>query len=362
MFNDPPTYNIRKEFDKGLYVERQAELDIAQEWRTSTRRVLTITSPPANGKTWFLTHFQLVLKDDGQLVFKIDVRDFLTEDSLGMREIDPKAMNAWMVTFGADLRKDCASAPTPNGDAEIAAVLNNLAGHISTECWPGQILYLFVDGCDEPSDTSWKIIEKQILVPILAHRNWRLIIALRQSQRLHSLLLRQTEKPLVLLPLNPPQNEKKHPGHIQLQKLIKQSRHLTPPLADILAMLPDYNWIHPGLNHFLFLEACHNYTNHQKVTVQDGFLERGISALTPLSDTQQILTWLKIISKQPDEWRIEELADILGQSRIASWQIIKTLQDHLLITNIDNRYRITDGVREFIYAAQELIKVKETRI
>ena len=354
MPNDTPTHDIRKEFDKDLFVERKAELDIAQEWRISTRRVLTVTSPPANGKTWFLTHFQLILQDDGQLVFKIDVRDFLTEGPLGMREIDTEAMKIWTVTFCAYLCNDCASAPSPNGNAEIAAVLNRLAGHISTECWPGQILYLFVDGCDEPSDTSWKIIEKQIIVPILAHLNWRLIIALRQSQRLHSLLLRQTEKPLVLLPLALPQTEKEHPGHVQLQKLTKQVDRLTPPLDDILAMLPDYNWIHPGLNHFLFLEACHNYTNHQKVAVQDGFLERGISALTPLSDTGQILTWLKTISKLQEEWRIEELADTLGQSRVTTWQVIKDLQDHLLITNIDNRYRITDGVREFIYAAQEL--------
>ncbi|MBK7917535.1 MAG: hypothetical protein IPJ94_15010 [Chloroflexi bacterium] len=66
------------------------------------------------------------------------------------------------------------------------------------------------------------------------------------------------------------------------------------------------------------------------------------------------MSWLKIISKMTDEWRIEELADVLGQSRITTWQIIKTLQDHFLITNIDNRYRITDGVREFVHAAEAL--------
>lgn len=354
MANGIPIHKIRIEFEEKLYVEREAELAIAREWLQSARRVLTITSPPANGKTWFLTRFHNFLHiNKKQHTFQIDVGDFLTEGPLGEREIDQPKMQQWTEKFAADLRQQCPGAPTITDAAESASVLGALAKYISSQCWPNQPIYLFVDGGDEPSIKSWKEIENKILVPILAQPNWRFIIALRQFQRLHAYLLRQTEQSIELLPL-PNSVVHDHPGHIQLQKLIEQCPSPTPPFDDVVAILPEYNWIQPGLNHFLFLEAYECFTLHQMVFAGDDLLKRGVSALTPLSDTEAILSWLRIISNMTDEWRIEELADILGQSRITTWQVIKTLQDHFLITNTDNRYRITDGVREFIYAAQAL--------
>lgn len=355
MANGIPTHEIRRDFDERLYVEREVELAFAKEWLKSTRRVLTITSPPANGKTWFLTRFYNFLgNEEKQHAFHIDVRYFLTKGALGEREIDHVKLQQWTEDFVAKLRQHCPNAPSSTDAAEAASVLNTLSGYISTQCWPGQPIYLFVDGGDEPSIKSWKEIENKILVPILVHPNWRFIIALRQFQRLHAHLLRQTEQSLQLLPL-PNSVAHHHPGHFQLQKLIEQTPPPTPLFDDVISILPDYNWIQPGLNHFLFLEAYQCFTYHQMVFAGDDLLRRGVSALTPLSDTDQILSWLKIISKMTyDEWRIEELADKLGQSRITTWKIIKILQDHLLITNTNNRYRITDGVREFICAAQAL--------
>ena len=355
MANDQHIHTIRIDFNEALYVERQEELAAAQEWRENGRRVLTITSPPANGKTWFLTRFQHVLREGGQPTFKIDVGHFLTAGPMGGREINPDEMQAWSQRFVEKLREQCDSVPAMNEAAETAAVLSVLSNHVGDHCWPGQPIYLFVDGGDEPSVAAWKVIEKQILEPILAHQTWRVIIALRQFQRLHSYLLRREEDRFVLSPLPSAQREKFHPGHDQLRKLINQSSMLTPPFEDIVTILPGYEWTHLGLNHFLFLEARHQYTNHQRVLVGNGLLERGITALTPLINTDEILVWLRVISQMSPEWRIEELMETLSESRTIAWQIIQKLQEHLLITNTDNRYRITDGVREFIHAAQALV-------
>lgn len=354
MAND--IYDIRRLFKETLYVERQEELSKAQAWKNSNRRVLTVTSPPANGKTWFLNHFQQILQQrETPLTFKIDIRDFLRDGLLGFREIDPIALQARVRQFATELRAQCGSVPLINDEAETASILNVLADHISRQCWPGEPIYLFVDGGDEPSSASWKTIERQILEPILAHPHWRLIIALRQSQRLYSHVLRKTEQPLELTPLIPLAASKTHPGHEQLIKLIKEQEStgkLAPPLDSIIGILPDYNWIHPGLNYFLFLEASTHYSPSEGIKIQPDLMERGITALTDLPDPQQIIEWLITIcqNQRSDEWLIEDLELTFGKSRREAWSIITDLQTHLLITNTDNRYRITDGVREFVRA------------
>ncbi|MBK7917536.1 MAG: hypothetical protein IPJ94_15015 [Chloroflexi bacterium] len=152
-----------------------------------------------------------------QHTFRIDVRYFLTEGALREREIDGAKMQQWTEKFSAELRQNCPGVPSLTDAAEPASVLNTLAGYISSQCWPDQPIYLFVDGGDEPSIKSWKEIENKILVPILAHPNWRFIIALRQFQRLHAYLLRQTEQSLELLSLFQSAAVHSHPGYIQLK-------------------------------------------------------------------------------------------------------------------------------------------------
>jgi hypothetical protein len=342
MPDDSQTHNIRVPFNKDLFVERREELGIARQWQTSSRRVLTITSPPANGKTWFLTHFQHLLEEEQQIVFKIDVTAFLLEGPLGNREINFTALQKYILDFVEKLREKCASVPNTDVTEDISVTLTTLAGYVSAHCWPGQPIYLFVDGGDEPSPAAWKTVEKQILEPIIAHSNWQLIIALRQSQRLYSYLLRQAEQRCVLKPLPSPIRVSQQ-GQDQLEKLIEQAQYPIPPLADILAVLPDYNWVHLGLNYFLFLKAC----EQQKPAPSD-LLKRGIMALTPLDDIDVILKQLQSISQLPHEWAVEELAARLGQPLSTVWQIVQTLQDHMLITNIDNIYQITPGVQEFV--------------
>lgn len=349
-------YNIRRPYEEKLYVERGEEFNKAQAWKNSERRVLTVTSPPANGKTWFLNHFRQIIQKGDALTFNLDIRDFLYEGALGFREIDQTMMYAWLFNFAEQLHAQCSTLPPLNREAEVAAILNVMAKHMSDQCWPQKPIYLFVDGGDEPSNASWKKIEKEILEPIMAHPGWRLIIALRQSQRLYSHLLRKTEQPLELKPLVV--NEA-HPGHKQIDKLIQAEGgggQISPSLETVLGMLPGYTWIHPGLNYFLFLEASTHYDLSSGIQIQPHLMERGVMALTALPDPQQIINWLIVICEgQPsDEWLIEDLDRLFGKSRREVWLIISTLQTHLLITNMDNRYHITDGVREFIRAAQSI--------
>ena len=342
MPDDSQIHNIRVPFNKDLFVERQEELEIARQWQASNRRVLTITSPPANGKTWFLTHFQNLLQKEEQIVFKIDVTEFLLKGHLGKRDINQAALQKSIADFVEKLREKCDSVQDINVTENISVALTTLAEHVSAHCWPEQPVYLFVDGGDEPSSAAWRTIEKQILEQIITHPNWRLIIALRQSQRLYSHILRRTEQRCTLKPLPSPVKISQQ-GQDQLEKLIEQAQELSPPLNDILAMLPDYNWVHLGLNYFLFLEAC-----EQRKPVAKDLLKQGIIALTPIDDVDGTLQHLQSISQLPREWTVEELATRLGQPLSTVWQIVQTLQDHMLITNIDNSYQITPGVQEFV--------------
>ncbi|MCA9932662.1 MAG: hypothetical protein H6662_17295 [Ardenticatenaceae bacterium] len=339
-------HNIRRDFDQDLFVERREELEFARQWQASSRRVLTITSPPANGKTWFLTHFQNLLQEEGQIIFKIDVTAFLLNGSLGKREIDHAALQKYVSDFAENLQEKCDSVPSTKATEDIFTTLTKVAGYASMHCWPEQPIYLFVDGGDEPSLAAWRIVEKQILEPIIAHFNWRLIIALRQSQRLYSSLLRRTEQRCVLKPLPSPINISQQ-GRDQLEKLISQSEEPDLPLTEILAMVPGYNWVHLGLNHFLFLEGRFQYINQQKPVAND-LLKRGIMALMPLDNIDEILKHLQSISQLPPEWAVEELATRLDHPLSTVWETVQTLQDYMLITNIDNSYKITPGVQEFV--------------
>jgi hypothetical protein len=344
----PQIHKIRVAFNKDLFVERREELGIARQWQTSNRRVLTITSPPANGKTWFLTHYQQVLQESGELVFTMKVDDFLLPGALGERELDDAALQIWSLSFVAQLQEECDSIPIPEQPKfeNVKEMLQWWAGQVTEHYGHELPVYLFLDDGDEPSPKAWKLIERQILEPILAHPNWRLILALRQSQRLYSYLLRQTEKRFALQPL-PSSIKISQQGQEQLKKLISQSQKPTPSLAEILAIVPDYNWVHLGLNYFLFLEACYQSTEQQGPAGND-LLKRGIMALTPLDDIDEILKHLQSISQLPPEWAVEELATRLGNPLSTVWETVQTLQDYMLITNIDNSYQITPGVQEFV--------------
>lgn len=357
----PPTHNIRKPFDKDLYVELTKEISLAQQWRIDKKRVLTITSPPAQGKSWFLSNFYQLLLTERIPAFFIDITQFLVPGALGSREIDPKAFKRWLIEFASELRKQCPETPKTSDAAAIETNLRTLAHQVGLKCWSDQPIYLFVDGGDEPSKEAFKAIERRLLEQILAaHENWRLIVVLRQTERLFSHELRRSEYHIQLSPF--PMTGKNPsdpiPGHKQVEELIKNPPppyKRLPSLEEVTQILPGYNWIHAGLNYFLFLEACSSLETCEKVCCQDNLLTRAIAALTIPDGADQIASSLISLAQIPtDKWGLEDLKHHLGKSHNEAWIQINELQKLALIVNQSNGYAIVDGLREFVIAVIKL--------
>lgn len=364
MFNAVPTpliHDIRTQFDVNLYVEREQELAQAQAWqRNTTKRVLTVTGPPAQGKSWFLANFHRLLNETYPS-FTLDITQFLHPGPLGNREINPIALHDWLIVFVAVMREKCRSIPTINDIASVAANLSNLSEYVGLKCWPNNPIYLFVDGGDEPSKNAFMAIEKEILEPIMkANSNWKLVIALREEQQLFSYLLRNTEQRLKMLPLSNTERNT-HRGLDQLARLIANHPPPIPNRDQIIAMLPGYPWSHPGLNTFLFEEARTTLAEDNKPRPREQLLKRGISALIKINESEEATTlvnWLiqvdSLVGNPDIEWTVENLTIYLNGSRSEAWAIINSLRKYQLILNINNRYKIVDGVREFVQIARTL--------
>lgn len=342
--------DIRIEYHPNLYVPREeAELEV-QKWLTGNGRLLTITSPPATGKSWLLKRISGEFLP-GRPSFWLDVRDFLapSENSpIGSRQIDDKKLKQWLIQFLQKARETCAGVPEYDGGVETAVLLEKFAEAIQ-QCHPKQKLYLLVEGGDEPAEEIWNDIERQILEPIARIANWRFIIVLRQEQRLISYMLRRDEQRLVLGTL--PEISDKGKEQLELLRQEAQNPHL-PATDTILTILPDYPWSHPGLNHFLFLEVkanyhlpCANWLNHD-------YCLRGLCAITqlPLDHVNGMYTYLQQIVNQLDaDWTPDELMANFDLPMSKAWERIEALKSAWLVENVArNRFKITDGVREFV--------------
>ncbi len=357
-----PTHNIRKPFDKNLYVEREEELRLAQIWRNSKKRVLTVTSPPAQGKSWFLGYLWYVLRNENVPVFFIDITQFLLSGPLGSREIKQEAQQQWLSNFANSLREQCPETPSINEDSEIKSNLSILAKEVVIKCWPQQPIYLVVDGGDEPSYEAFKKIEKEILEPIMtAHQNWRLIVAVREQQRLISYFLRQTEERLILSTLSDFSTSISLQGREQLQLLHDNTLPPSPTVDEVVALLSDYSWSHPGLNTFLYEEARETMSASSVPRLRKQLIERGICELIQAKTLEEVaslinqLRAIQPIKSNPDvEWTLEDLVIFLNISRSEAWIIVQPLLKYHLILSVSNRYKIADGVREFVKAAGSL--------
>lgn len=345
--------------NQNLYVKRQQDLEKTEEWVNGNKRVLTITAPPAQGKSWFLAYLFQTFKNVGRIIFFVNVVDFLQAGLLGSRKIDEEGLLSWQNQFSADLRQQCLSAPSINKAAAIESNLGKLAAHAGQHCWPNQAIYLCIDGGDEPDPDGFKVIKKQILEPIIANdSNWRLIMTVRREERIVSALFNPTETRIELTPLT--QLVSSHPGYEQLDKLIHNEKESVPTREQIVALLPNYSWTHFGLNMFLYEEAKANYQKEGTARLGQQLLTRAIRAVTSLENTAQLdnlVGLLKTINEQVElaEWSREDLAERLNIPFGDVWKgVVKPLTDHLLITSVSNHYKISDGLREFVRATATL--------
>ncbi len=345
-----------KAYKPDLYVSREEAEAEVQRWLEGNGRLLTITSPPATGKSWLLKRIEAEMLK-GLPAFWLDVRNFLADiegSPIGSRVIDPTKLAGWLAQLLQNAKEKCASIPAYDADVETAVLLDRFAEAIQ-QCYPDQKVYLLVEGGDEPTDATWRVIERQILEPIARQTNWHFIIVLRLEQRLDSYMLRRFQHPLVLGTL--PQQEAQPivaQGREQIEKLRLTELAQSPNLPDtdaILAILPKYSWSHPGLNRFIFLEVKKNHHQRQN-WLADGYRPRGLCDITRLPEehVNGLYTHLHEIAHKLDTgWTPDELKLLIGCSLNQAWDRIEAMRAAGLVENISrNRFRITDGVREFL--------------
>lgn len=340
---------IRIPYQPDLYVPREAAEEKIQKWLAGNGRLLTITSPPATGKSWLLKHTEGQIQADANShSVWLDVCDFLTPPTgslIGTHTIDSARQAEWLAGFLAKEKELCKDVPDYDAGVETAVLLERFAAAVQ-QCHPDQKLYLLVEGGDEPDEPTWRTIERQILEPIARVIQWHFVIVLRQEQRLISYMLRRDEQRFTLAQIF-------QKGREQLEKLwAAEENPDLPNINTIFSILPGYPWSHPGINHFLFLEIKANYHLPPANWLAQDYRLRGLSAITqfPLERVNGMYTYLQEIVNQLDSnWTPDDLRTHLGISMSATWSLIEKLKAAWLVESVThNRIKITDGVREFV--------------
>lgn len=349
--------NIRIEYQPDLYVPREEAEAEVQKWLESNGRLLTITSPPATGKSWLLKRIREAFLP-GVPSFWLDVREFLTpaaDSPIASRRIDNEKLAQWLTQFLQKERETCAGVPEYDAGVETAVLLEKFA-EAAQQCHPRQKLYLLVEGGDEPIEEAWYTIERQILEPIARIPDWRFVIVLRLEQKLQTYMLRRSQQRLVLGTL--PQTDEQEivaQGREQIEKLRLAELAQHPDLPDtstILSLLPKYPWSHLGINRFIFLEVKANHRASNETWLVGDYRFRCLCAIMglPTEYVNGLHTHLnEIVNHLRTGWTPDELVLHFGWSNSQALDRIEEMRSAGLVENVSrNRFQITNGVREFL--------------
>ncbi|MCI0399286.1 MAG: hypothetical protein L0332_29810 [Chloroflexi bacterium] len=358
---DPEELDIRIPYEHALYVERETELQAAREWLAGSKRVLTVTALPATGKTWFLNRVREEFNENGVVCLWIDIRDLSLPPNppmTGLRRLNPERVNEWLRSFIAELQQTCGNIPTFDPAAETSVLIETIGNEIVYNCWPGKTICVFVDEGDLLLEADWRKFELAILDSFARQESLRFVIALRDKQLVRSIPLLFSETPLRLEILAKDIHGEAPQGRQQIEALTKASPGVAEKVERILARLTGYDLTHPGLNTFLcLLVEANPELDGPDVLRGSDYLEMALYSLNPLApdSPQEMIALLVGIADFADEWVIEEVADWLGVSSTKAWQRAQPLIDNWLVVNITkNRYKIADGVREFVRAALDI--------
>lgn len=345
--------NVRQEFNSDLAVRRDHDLEKAEDWLRSTKRLLTVVGPPAIGKTWFFKYLEQEWGRE-RPVFWLDASEWLV-----FAAADPRAREGRyneqhardsIARLAHTASEKCHSDLSGAYLADLSAVIEHLAPALA-KCHPDSRVILLIDGADEAESDSWRSIEREILEPFAGEASIRFVIALRDDWKFRVSSLRYGETRLTLGSLHNPQGIK------QIDNLLN---HAGWPAArdHLIQLLPSYTWSHLGLNAFIF-EAWRatNYT-----TLGPNLLTNGLQAVgIPEAQLPEVQKLLQEIERAMNGqavtnpgWTAEELAYQLRITIRDAWDMIAKLRNFWLMETEDNRHRILDGLREFVRAAAQL--------
>jgi hypothetical protein len=340
MNEEPPsTVSIHRKYNREKYIYRH-QIQNANRWlHDKKKQLLTVESPPATGKTWFLE----------RLREEFDVNGIIQTLWITVPE------NRAFQTLLRQLQSQCpdiGNLQIPSGD-DISEPIEKLARDICQNHFSGKQVVLFIDNGDVLSDAEWQQFERTVIEPFTREPLLRLVIAIRKEQKIRSAPLSWYRQRLLLGNLATDGESNQNQGEAQIQKLAKEFPHVAHHVNRLLEAVPAYDKTHAGLNTFLFLYA-EKYPDAE-LTVP--FFRILLESLNPISDddVNDLVGVLSDIADYTDEWVIEELATWQKVSNSEAWERAQKLIDNHLVINIAyNRYKVADGVREFARAALRL--------
>lgn len=346
------SFSIRREYDPTKYIFRP-QIEIAQSWLNERKKqLLTVSSPPATGKTWFLQHLKREFDRNGTVkALWLEVDDLTephSDDANGRRTISATTKAQWFQNFLNQLTSQCPELNHVqfNQDEDISERIEKLTKEICQTCFFGKQVVLIIDNGDLLSDPDWHQFERTVIEPFAREGLLRLIVAMREDQKIQTVPLSWSQQRLLLGDLDSGQN--------QIAVLSQEFPQVVPQVNRLLGAIPAYKQNHPGLNTFLFLFA----EKYPDTTPSIKFFRILLDALNLYPEENlldQLIDYLSEIADYANEWVIEELAAWQNVSNTEAWNRAQLLIDHHLVVNIShNRYKVADGIREFARASLEL--------
>ena len=178
-------------------------MQAALDWLTqSSKRVLTVTGPPASGKTTFLKalikNFQ---KLPNILCLFADADDFSNHEG----QLDVARITEWVTTTNTKLETSLFDYQELNVRANVGptVLLMAFAEHLGNQLPNKSIVFIIDEGTNFVRDHEWRVLEKSFIEPLGSLNFARLVIGLSNDQRIHSYILRNSETRLELNSLVP---------------------------------------------------------------------------------------------------------------------------------------------------------------
>ncbi len=285
-------------YKSNLFInERQSVIQDLREWvgdDTDVKRLRLIVAPPDYGKTWLLHKLKDDLQTTGVAVLLLSAQDLTANPTEKLK--DAIAKNIPHIT------------PIQN-EASLESILKQL--HIDLH--PDRRFVVLVDGLNEPAIEIQKIIQKNLLEPLLRYpKNSKIIITTRDDYSLSSALLRRREGDRIPLNLFSPDS-----GWKQLQKRAKygndDDRVRLPD--DFVEQVQPYDLSIPGLNTCLFEKLRQKQESAQPAAFNTADFEDCIRQALQVSNTilrhdiNELLADMQTLVKaRLFEWTLEKFS------------------------------------------------------
>lgn len=329
------------------FAGRQQLLEDLVTWVSESAvnlRIKLISAPPGYGKTWLINALNDRLKN-------LDNADLFVIFCSARQLIDPAAIGKWLGQVWQQAHAHCPALVAPTPGESIAGFLARLMACWETE--PALRPIFLLDGIDELSPSQQRMLETQLLEPVHAYPQARIVVSCRDDFGFKSFPLRKAAKNSVTLLLFTAAESQE-----QLKKRPEANAGQLPIARQkLLDLVAPYTLTIPYLNTILIRLVRRNLANQANPLLSAGDIRAcWLAAIGPKFLEQSVAPEeleenLKTLSKL-DCWSQEDFSQQcqLGMNQAATRIGILMKLGVVQHTN-DQQYQIVNGLNELIRAA-----------